>query len=230
MIEEPPLLTVRGERSRPTAGQIEALTGVPTGFVVDAMDGHGALASGIRALSPTALPASLCGPVLSCLCGPGDILALLGALSEVRAGDVVVAATGDWHGCAVMGDRVAGMLVNAGAAGFVTDGVVRDVAGIESTGLSVHCAGVSPNSPVSSGPGEIGTPIVVGGVAVDSGDLIVADEDGVVVVPFARIDAVLERVRRIAALEQELDARVAAGLAVPDDIAELMRSDRVRRI
>ncbi|MBX2882411.1 MAG: hypothetical protein KTR32_20855 [Granulosicoccus sp.] len=230
MIEEPPLLTIRENRPRPTAAQVKALTGVPTGFLTDAMEGRGAMDSGIKALSPGVLPSSMCGPALTCHCGPADLLALLGGLAELLPGDVMVVATGRWQGCAVVGDRVIGMLNNGKAGGFVTDGLVRDVAGINPVGLPVFCTGVSPNSPFSKGPGEIGFEVMVGDVAVNSGDMIVADEDGVVVVPFARIDEIIDTVQRIVTLETELDARVAEGLAIPDNIVELMKSDQVRRV
>lgn len=230
MIEEPPLLTVKENRPRPTAEQIEALTGVPTGFLTDAMEGRGAMDPDIVPLSPGVLPSAMCGPALTCFCNPADLLALLGGLSELKPGDVMVVATGRWQGCAVVGDRVIGMMNNGKAAGFVTDGLVRDVAGINPVGLPVFCTGVSPNSPFAKGPGEIGFEVIVGGVTINSGDMIVSDSDGVVVVPYGRIDEVIETVQRIVTLETELDARVAEGLAVPDNIVELMKSDQVKRV
>ncbi|MBX2825984.1 MAG: RraA family protein [Gammaproteobacteria bacterium] len=230
MIEEPPLLRIRAQRPRPTAEQIQALSGVPTGFLTDAMEGRGALNPAIRALSPGILPSQMCGPALTCLCGPADLLAVQGGLVELQPGDVMIAATGGWRDCAVVGDRVVGMLKNCGARGFVTDGLVRDVAGINPVGLPVFCSGVSPNSPFTKGPGEIGFEVIVGGVSISSGDMIVADDDGVVVVPFHRIDQVIESVRHITELEKALDAKVAEGLKVPEAIIELMQSDKVERV
>ena len=230
MIEEPPLLTVRGDRPRPTRAQLDALAGTPTGVLADAMDGRGALPASVRHASPTALPTRFCGPALTCLCGPADVLAVFGALAEVRPGDVMVAATGGWSGSAVIGDRVMGMLANAGGAGFVTDGLVRDLEGVVAVGLPVMCAGLSPNSPYAKGPGEIGLPVRLGDVPVDAGDVIVADDTGAVVVPFARLDEVIERARAVAALEAALDAEVAGGLTVPESVRELLAGGQVRRV
>ncbi len=230
MIEEPALLTLKVERPRPTKKQLAALDSVPTGFLADSMSGRGALAPSIRPLNPGVIPVRMCGVALTCFCGPADLLAVTGALSEVVAGDVIVADTGNWQQSAVVGDRVIGMLKNAGGAGFVTDGLVRDIEGINEVGLPVFCSGLSPNSPYSNGPGEIGTDIALGGVVVKSGDVIVSDDSGIVVVPYERIDEVIESVARIRVLEEELDSRVADGLAVPDAIVELMASDKVRRI
>lgn len=230
MIEEPPLLTVRERRPRPTRRQLDALAGTPTGFLADAMAGRGALPADIRHVSPGDLPTRLCGPALTCLCGPADVLAVFAALGEVQEGDILVAATGGWRGSAVIGDRVMGMLRNAGGQGFVTDGLVRDVAGIREVGLPLFCAGVSPNSPFAKGPGEIGLPVNLGDVAIDSGDVLVSDEDGVVVVPFARLDEVIEALETVRRLEAALDAQVADGRVMPESTRELMAGERVRRI
>ena len=225
MIEEPPLLRVaRAEnRNRPTEAQIAAFRGVPTGFVTDAMDGAGAMPAEIKPLP--GLPFRVAGPALTCYSGPEDILGLLAALTEIRPGDVVVNATGGWRGCAAVGDRVCGMARNAGAAAIVTDGMARDLEGIQAMGLPMFCAGITPNSPFGKGPGTVGLPVVVGGHPVASGDMIVADRDGVVVVPFARIDTVVARLDEIRALETELDAKVSDGQVCPQWVRDLLASD-----
>jgi len=230
MIEEPPLLTIRTERLRPDEAQLTSLRDVPTGFLADAMNGRGALPTTIRHLSPGVLPTRFFGSALTCQCGPADVLAVFAALGEVRPGDILVAATGAWPGCAVIGDRVMGMLRNAGGSAFITDGLVRDIEGIEPVGLPLMCAGVSPNSPFANGPGEIGFRVSLGDVSIDSGDVIVADDSGAVVVPSEQLDAVIARLPAIRKLEAALDARVADGLIMPDSTRELLASDRVKRI
>ena len=230
MIEEPPLLIVKEKRNRPTQKQIDALRDTPTGFLTDAMNGRGALNHCVQALSPTVLSSKLCGPALTCHCGPADILAILGGLNELQPGDVMVVATGGWTQSAVTGDRVMGMLKNAGGAGFVTDGLVRDIEGIEEVGLPLMCCGVSANSPFAKGPGEVGLKIQLAGVSVNSGDMIVSDTSGVVVIPFERIDEVINTLAKIRVLEKELDAEVANGLKLPEQIKTMMLSDQVKRI
>jgi 4-hydroxy-4-methyl-2-oxoglutarate aldolase len=230
MIEKPPLLTIHTPDRRVTKAQIAALSDAPTGFVVDALGGVGALPSEIAPLAPGVLPKRLVGPALTCHPGPRDIMATLAALTEIQAGDVLVIATGGWRGCAAIGDRVAGMAKNCGAVGVVTDGMMRDYEGLMAVGIPLYCAGLSPNSPYENGPGSVGLPVTLGAVAIASGDMIVADRDGVVVVPFERIDEVIDSVRRVRGLEEELDAKVANGLAVPDATRELVASDRVKRV
>lgn len=228
MIEDPPLLTVRRRFARPTRAQLDAFAGVPTGFVADAMNGRGALDARIKPIGRT--PASFHGVAITCHAGPADNLALFGALAYGEPGDVMVCATDGFAETAVTGDLLLGMARNRGLAGFVTDGMVRDVPGIEAVGLPCFAAGVTPNSPVRNGPGTVGMPVVVGGVAVGPGDIVVGDGDGIVVVPFAAIDAVAERLVAVKAAEAALDAKVRGGLQLPDFIRSMIDAGRFREV
>ena len=88
------------------------------------------------------------------------------------------------------GDVMLGMARNAGIVALVTDGMVRDIDGLDGVGIPVFARGLTPNSPFKDGPGEIGLPIAIGGVIVEAGDLIVGDQDGVVVVARSVAEAV----------------------------------------
>jgi 4-hydroxy-4-methyl-2-oxoglutarate aldolase len=228
MIEDPPLLTVRRRFARPARAQLDAFAGVPTGFVADAMNGRGALDARIKPIGRT--PASFHGVAITCHAGPADNLALFGALAYGEPGDVMVCATDGFAETAVTGDLLLGMARNRGLAGFVTDGMVRDVPGIEAVGLPCFAAGVTPNSPARNGPGTVGMPVVVGGVAVGPGDVVVGDGDGIVVVPFASIDAVVERLVAVKAAEAALDAKVRGGLQLPDFIRSMIDAGRFREV
>lgn len=229
MIEEPPILSINGKTRRPNQGQILAFQGVPTGFVVDALFGAGALSRMIQPFGDARdLNFSVAGPALTANCGPADILATLAALQFIQKGDVVVSAFAAHQGCAAAGDRLTGMMKNCGAAGFVTDGPVRDYSGIVEVGLPVWCTGLTPASPFSSGPGSVGFAIQIGEQEVETGDMIIADRDGVVVVPFEKIDDTLSNLERVTEAEKDLDAKVADGLKIPDSVAELLNSDKTR--
>jgi len=227
MIEDAPLLTIRRRFPRPSPADVRAFAGLRTGFVVDALGGSGALAAPVK---PVGSVQSLCGVALTCDAGPADNLALFGAITVAEAGDVVVAARHGFLGNAVTGDLLLGMMKNRGIAGFVTDGAVRDVPGIRSVGLPCFAAAVSPNSPSRVGPGSVGLPVVIGSVAVASGDIIVGDEDGVVVVPHARIAATIARIASVRSAEAALDAKVRAGLAVPDFVQALIDAGRFKEV
>lgn len=228
MIEEPAILTIKKALRRPSDSQIAAFQGVPTGFVVDALMGGGALSKTIQPIgSGQDVSCIAAGPALTADCGPADILATLACLKFIQPGDVVVSAFAEHQGCAAAGDRVTGMMKNCGAAGFVTDGPVRDYAGIVANGLPVWCSGLTPASPFSKGPGSVGFAVQIGGQEVETGDMVIADRDGVVIVPFERIDDIVAKLEHVTEIENELDAKVADGLKVPDAIATLLASDEV---
>ena len=222
MIEDPPLLQIRRRFTRPGRAQIEAFRGLQTGFAVDAMNGRGGMDGRIKPIGGGAF----CGAALPCHAGPADNLAVFGALSIARPGDVIVCAADAFAETAVTGDLMLGMMKNRGVAAFVTDGFVRDIQGIRAVGLPCYAAGVTPNSPARNGPGTVGLPVVVGGVAVNAGDLVIGDEDGVVIVPAARIKQTIERLPAIRAAEADLDAKVKAGLELPPFIQGLIDAGR----
>lgn len=227
MIEDPPLIKIARELRSPTDAQLAAFQGMPTGFVGDAMDGRGVLDSAVKPLEPGALSAPVCGVALTVETGPADVLAAFVALKFVRKGTILMIACGGYQGCAVLGDRGTGMLKNGGGAALVTDGPVRDYDGITAVGLPVWCTGLTPATPFTKGPGTIGLPVHVGGQRVATGDIVVADRDGVVVVPFDDIDRVAAQVAKIEEMETALDAKVAAGLTAPPWADELLAGDTV---
>lgn len=228
MIKDPPILTIRRDFPRATPDEVAALAGVPTGYLVDAMGGRGALAAPIGpADRSSTLPMRFCGPALTCHCGPNDVLALIASLSFIKPGDVLIAAADGFTGTAVSGDLVIGMAKNSGAVGFVTDGFIRDLDGCIAVGLPIHCAGVTPNSPAKVGPGTVGLPVNLGGRTIAPGDVIAGDRDGVVVVPRSMIPEVIEALAGVKAAEADLDARVKAGLKQFPPVEAMLATDRV---
>ncbi len=228
MIEDPPVLTISRKFTRPDAELVQQLVGVQTGMVVDCMDGSGGLHYSIKPVTPEAT--SFTGVAVTCAAGPADNLAVFGAMDLCKAGDVIMISTEAHTGCAVIGDLVVGMSANLGAVGMVTDGGVRDVVGICEAETPCFGAVVTPNSPARNGPGTAGLPIVMGGVHVASGDVIVADVDGVVVVPQAQLPAVVARLQEVKVAEAGLDAQVKAGLGMPEFAKEILSSDKVREL
>ena len=231
MIEDPPLLRICRDLRRPAPDRLAQLRDAPTSHVVDAMYGQGAVASSIRpVLGDEPRFCRFVGPAIPCACGPDDNLALLAALAFAEPGDVLVVATGGWTNSAVLGDLVAGMAKNRGVVGLVTDGAVRDRTGLRAVGLPVFAAAVTPNSAARNGPGTVGLPVVMGGVRVAAGDVVVADEDGVVVIPAERLAEVSERLAVVRAAEERLFAEVADGLKEVTAIMDLLQSPRVHYV
>jgi len=228
MIKDPPLLRIRRGFTRPTEALLAGFAGIPTGYLVDAMNGSGCLDYRIKPLVQR--KTVMVGTAVTCHAGPSDNLALFGAVHAARKGDVLVAATDAYMGAAITGDLLLGMARNRGVAGLVTDGLVRDLVGILDVDIPVYCAGLTANSPARNGPGTVGLPIVLGGVRVDSGDIVVGDRDGIVIVPLAEAANVLGRLGGIKAAEASLEAKVKAGLEIPDFIQAIMESGRVEEI
>lgn len=112
---------------------------------------------------------------------------------------------------AVMGGILAAAVSLAGFTAVVTDGVVRDSAEIIEMGLRVWCRGTTPVAATKNGPGGVGGTILCAGVAVDPGDAVVADDDGVVVWPRARIPELIESARQRRDADSARLARVRAG-------------------
>ena len=214
MIKDPPMIRRKQKIARPSTSQIEAFSGIPTGFVADALGGRGAMAPAIKPVVPE--QAIFCGVALPVHCGPADNLAVMMSLPHVQKGDVIIAATDGYCETAVTGDLLIGMLRNLGAVGFVTDGCVRDMVGLKSVGLPAWSMGVTPNSPHRNGPGTIGMPVNIAGHVVRSGDIVVADLDGVVIIPTEELASVLAKLPGIRAAEMAADESVRQGARLPD--------------
>ncbi|MDA0915921.1 MAG: RraA family protein [Proteobacteria bacterium] len=230
MIENPPLIQIKkkSSRKRPSEEQINAFKNIPTGFICDALNGYAALDPSIKPLSiPGKKVKHIVGPALTVFSGAADVLGMAIALSEIQQGDIVVNGVSGFQGTAAVGDRIAGMIKNNGGVGLVTDGPMRDLDGIIETGLDCFCTGLNPNSPFNSGPAKIGFPLNIGGTTVSSGDIIVADSDGVTVVPFDKIDEVLKKLDRIIEVENAMDKQVSEGLKISQKALDYIESDQV---
>ena len=230
MIENPPLIQIKKatSRNRPNQEQINSFKNIPTGFICDALDGYAALDPSIKPLLiPGKTVDHIVGPALTVFSGAADVLGMAIALSEIQDGDIVVNGVGGFQGTAAVGDRIAGMIKNNGGAGLVTDGPMRDLNGIIETGLSCFCTGLNPNSPYNSGPSKIGFSIDIGGKTINSGDVIVADTDGVTVIPFDKIDDVINKLKRIIEVEDAMDEKVSNGLKISQKALDYLNSDQV---
>lgn len=225
MLKDPPVLTIHRSFKRPSRELVAKLKGAQTGHIVDALQGRGALDHHIKPVDPKC--ASFVGPALTCDCGANDNLAIMAALVLGEPGDVIIAACDGFAATAGVGDNLAMMARNKGFAAVVTDGMARDSEGIVAAGLPVFARGITPNSCVRSGPGKVGSGIVCGGVAVQAGDVVLGDRDGVVVIPQSELETVVSRLAEIRHMEEETQARIRAGMTHLDSVAQLLESDKV---
>jgi 4-hydroxy-4-methyl-2-oxoglutarate aldolase len=224
---EPAPLTIRRDWPRVDTTTLAAFKDAPTGFVVDAIGRAGALDHRIR---PVWAGPPFVGPALPVWTTARDNLAPYAAIAFAKPGDVMLIATGGYEGAAVTGDVMIGMMRNAGIVAAITDGLVRDVAGIIDVGIPVYARGVTPNSPFKHGPGSIGLPIAIGGQAVEAGDLVVGDRDGVVIVPRRRIAEAAAELAAVREKETAMDALVKSGATVPAWLEARLSSDDIRYV
>ncbi|TVQ30231.1 MAG: RraA family protein [Geminicoccaceae bacterium] len=214
-------ITLHRRFERASAELILAFGAAPTGNICDAQGRQGALDPAIR---PVTAPCRFAGTAVTVASAPGDNLAPYAALEVAKPGDVLVIATNAYRGAAIIGDVFVGMAKNRGIVGIVTDGMVRDRDGLDALGLPVFAAGLTPNSPWKNGPGSVGAPVVVGGRAIASGDLVVADFDGVVTVPLVDAAQVQATLRGVVIKEAEMEQAVARGADRPGWLADLRQA------
>lgn len=170
----------------------------------DATEGQGVLPNTILPLQ-----SALCvvGPARVVLITQDDNLAVRKVLEAPPApNSVLVVAGGSTSRAATIGSLMALEMQNAGIAGFVTDGLVRDSREIRESGFGVWCRGVTPIAPHKLGPAYVGGSISLGGTIIQDGDLVIADDDGVVIWPQERIDELM--IKAEARLQQD-NARLA---------------------
>ncbi len=137
---------------------------------------------------------TLCGCVCTARVFPGDNLMVHKTLDIARPGDVVVVdAHGDRSMNAVLGDLICAKAQHRGIAGFIVDGLVRDMPAIDELDFPVFARGTTAVGPLHRGPGEINYPISCGGVVVNPGDLVVANDAGIVIVPNLHVQEILDR-------------------------------------
>ncbi len=180
----------------------------------DALDGRGA----ITALVAQTPGRHVRGTAHTVTLAPGDNLALHLAIAEAAPGDVLVAFGAGAADHGIFGEILAQAALERGVVALVTDGRIRDRARVASMGLAVWAAGTSPRKAAKAVAGERGGRVALGDTAVEHGDLVIADDDGVVVAPRADRDAALERARLI--LEHE--ATVLDGLRAGASTLDLL--------
>jgi RraA family protein len=154
----------------------------------------------------------LVGPACTVKIFPGDNLMVHKALDVAKPGDVVVVDTGGSMSAAVLGDLISNKAKHRGIAGFIIDGLVRDLPGVKECGLPIYAKGVTPFGPLHRGPGEINHAISCGGIVVHPGDIVTADASGVTVVPIAFAHQILERLQQNAARLADYVAGVKRGV------------------
>ncbi|HEX4943625.1 MAG TPA: RraA family protein [Usitatibacteraceae bacterium] len=184
-----------------------------TTSVADLHESLGGVAGRIGTMSPAMRPLiaglRIAGPAVTAYCSPGDNLMMHRALYLAHEGDVLVVQAPDSG--AQWGDMAALYAKVKGLEGIVVDGHIRDTNELVELRSPVWATLIGPSSPRKSGHGLVNAPIVCAGVRVEPGDLVVADGDGVIVVPRAEAPAAVARARARMEREEALRPEITAG-------------------
>jgi len=193
---------------RAEASTIEAFAAHGVATVHEAMGRTGLVGASLR---PIQDGVRIAGSAVTVLCWPGDNLMIHAAVEQCRQGDVLVVTTVSPSLDGSFGELFATALQQRGVRGLVTTGGVRDVADLRSMGFPVWSAAVNAQGTVKATAGSVNVPITVGGTVVRPGDVIVADDDGVLCVPRADAQAVRKAAEARVLKEAESRAAYLAG-------------------
>jgi 4-hydroxy-4-methyl-2-oxoglutarate aldolase len=155
--------------------------------------------------------ARVAGPAITVSCHPGDNLMIHASIDVVQPGDVLVVTTTADSTDGMFGELLAESCRAHGVAGLVIDAGVRDVAELTAMQFPVWSKAVSAQGTVKATAGSVNIPVVCAGAQVHPGDVIVADQDGVVVVPGTRVEEVAQLGEQRRAKEERTRARLRSG-------------------
>jgi 4-hydroxy-4-methyl-2-oxoglutarate aldolase len=187
---------------------IDALGALGAATVHEALGRRGFAGPHLR---PIQQGTRVAGSAVTVSCHPGDNLMVHAAVEVCEAGDVLVVTNTAPSSHGMFGELLATSLMARGVRALVIDAGVRDTAELRAMGFAVWSQHVSCEGTVKATAGSVNVPIVLGAQIVHPGDVVCADDDGVVVVPRGEASPALEQARQRVAREEATRARLAAG-------------------
>ncbi len=206
---------------RPLAAVVAGPGKGETTYVTDTMNRFGGMDANVRPVDPAM---RLAGPAVAVRVPPGDYLMDYKAMEIAQPCDIIVIEARGFTSVAQRGDLVSMIGRRLELGGMVTDGSLRDLAGIRAVRFPVFAADwLVPNGARRNGPGEVNVPVAVGGVPVLPGDVVLGDANGVVVVLRDDTAAVLEAARAVAEYEKVRLRESVEGQLIPSWLESSLR-------
>ncbi len=193
---------------RAASAEIDQLARLGAATIHEAIGRSGFLGPHIR---PIQEGSRIAGSAVTVSSHPGDNLMIHAAVEMCQKGDILVVANTSASSHGMFGDLLATSLLSRGVRGLVIDAGVRDTAELRQMSFPVWAAHVSCEGTVKASPGSVNVPVVLGAQVVKPGDIICADDDGVVVVPRTEAATALAAAKTREAKEEETRARLQAG-------------------
>lgn len=201
---------------------IAAFRAVPVAVAGDCL-GRSVGAMGLRSYN-SEINTVLCGPAITVRVRPGDNLMIHKAMMMAKPGDVIVIDGGGDLTQALVGGLMRATALARQLGGFVIDGAVRDLVEWAEDGIAIFARGHTHRGPSKVGPGEINIPIACAGLAIQPGDLILGDADGVIAVPSADVSDLLPKVRAHLDKEAKIRAENKQGTSDPERFDAVLRA------
>ena len=200
---------VKRNITRADKAAVERLSRLGVAAIHEAMGRVGLMKHYMR---PAYAGARMCGTAVTVLLQPGDNWMMHVAAEQIKEGDVVVAACTTDNFDGFFGDLLATSFKARGARGLIIDGGVRDVDELQAMGFPVFSRAINAKGTIKATLGSVNIPVICAGAQVNPGDVVVADTDGVVVVPAARAAEVAEAAEKRESFEGEKREKFAAGV------------------
>lgn len=212
---------VRLAIDRPAHELIERFRDATTPDLADAMNKSGAM----REIYPMYTPVPRCiGPAITVKAPIGDSLMIRKAMTIAQPGDIIVIDGSGTISSSLWGGNRSTLVAARGVAGVIVDGGTRDVDETRAVELPLFARAVCPMASASAGAGELNFPISCGGLVVNPGDIVVADSEGIVVIPKDDAEDVYVTWQKVVEREAEWRAKSAAGQEFSgDDVDYLLR-------